>query len=203
MATREQLLIEKDKAGALAATASSILHEIADLFKRADSLVPSRSFGLGKREREKIHSWRGIEERLLVAIHRPAEIGREIEYLDRAVAEKAKVEEKTKADKAAAEEAVKLRDRAIAWLLAKGKKLGEEFTSENAVQVADSIAYTEEVARRSEECGFIRFSGQNCDGPCEGWDGKSHRCDCGNRRVDWTQGWNHSFEHPDIEAEAY
>lgn len=202
MATREQLLIEKDKAGALAATASSILHEISELFKRADSLMPGK-FGYNKRERDKAHSWAGIGERLRGAIHRPAEIDREIEYLDRAAAEKAKVEAKAKADKAEAEESVKLRDRAIAWLLAKGKKLGEEFTSENAVQVADSIAYTEEVARRSEECGFINFSGQNCDGPCEGWDGKSHRCDCGNRRVDWTQGWNHSFEHPDIEAEAY
>lgn len=28
-----------------------------------------------------------------------------------------------------------------------------------------------------------RFDGQNCPGPCRGWDGKSRRCECGNRRV--------------------
>lgn len=37
---------------------------------------------------------------------------------------------------------------------------------------------------------FIEFEGQNCydwndEGECRGWDGKSRRCDCGNRRVDW------------------
>ena len=31
---------------------------------------------------------------------------------------------------------------------------------------------------------LIEFHGQNCDA-CSGWDGISHRCDCGNRRVDW------------------
>lgn len=34
---------------------------------------------------------------------------------------------------------------------------------------------------------FIPFEGQNCEyfGECEGWDGDSHRCQCGNRRVTW------------------
>lgn len=34
--------------------------------------------------------------------------------------------------------------------------------------------------------GFIDFDGQNCAGPCEGWDGMSRRCECGNRRVSFT-----------------
>ena len=33
---------------------------------------------------------------------------------------------------------------------------------------------------------FIDFDGQNCSGPCSGWDGESNRCECGNRRVDWS-----------------
>jgi hypothetical protein len=40
--------------------------------------------------------------------------------------------------------------------------------------------------------GHIEFEGMNCndwlndDEPeCEGWDGTSRRCDCGNRRVSW------------------
>lgn len=32
---------------------------------------------------------------------------------------------------------------------------------------------------------WFSFAGQNCHGPCRGWDGKSGRCDCGNRRVYW------------------
>ena len=35
------------------------------------------------------------------------------------------------------------------------------------------------------------FDGQNCDGPCRGWDGESRRCDCGNRRVCWVEEDGH------------
>lgn len=34
--------------------------------------------------------------------------------------------------------------------------------------------------------GFIDFYGKNCEDPCQGWDGMSRRCECGNRRVSWT-----------------
>lgn len=40
------------------------------------------------------------------------------------------------------------------------------------------------------------FCGNNCEGPCRGWDGVSRRCDCGNRRVCWADE-AHSY------AEAY
>lgn len=36
---------------------------------------------------------------------------------------------------------------------------------------------------------YIDFEGFNCDevddNECPGWDGHSHRCECGNRRVSW------------------
>jgi hypothetical protein len=35
---------------------------------------------------------------------------------------------------------------------------------------------------------FFEFEGWNChdaDLECEGWDGMSSRCQCGNRRVSW------------------
>ena len=33
---------------------------------------------------------------------------------------------------------------------------------------------------------FISFCGQDgCSDECEGWDGESRRCQCGNRRVYW------------------
>lgn len=38
--------------------------------------------------------------------------------------------------------------------------------------------------KTSDDCNYHHFSGQNCD-ECEGWDGVSRRCECGNRRVDW------------------
>ena len=35
-----------------------------------------------------------------------------------------------------------------------------------------------------KENGCDDFNGMNCDdGDCGGWDGESHRCYCGNRRV--------------------
>lgn len=33
------------------------------------------------------------------------------------------------------------------------------------------------------------FDGKNCE-DCPGWDGKSKRCECGNRRVSWVLGFD-------------
>jgi hypothetical protein len=38
--------------------------------------------------------------------------------------------------------------------------------------------------------GYINFQGMNCNDQdnevnCEGWNGHSHRCQCGNRHVFW------------------
>lgn len=96
-------------------------------------------------------------------------------------------------------------DRAVAWLLAKGKVIGQDFTVADAIKTANDIAFEEEVKNRKKELGndaYTEFSGQNCDS-CLGWDGVSPRCECGNRRVSWSFGYGHSFETPSIEAEAY
>lgn len=39
---------------------------------------------------------------------------------------------------------------------------------------------------------YTDFDGNNCDEDrnCLGWDGMSHRCDCGNRRVSWEISFN-------------
>ena len=56
--------------------------------------------------------------------------------------------------------------------------------------------------------GFIEFDGWNCHDlgsdwnngqECRGWDGRSNRCDCGNRRVSWVLDYNSNGVH----AEAY
>lgn len=49
---------------------------------------------------------------------------------------------------------------------------------------------------------MIEFDGMNCndfaeEDYCDGWDGISRRCNCGNRRVDWI------WESEILYAEAY
>lgn len=98
---------------------------------------------------------------------------------------------------------VERRDRAILFLAARGKALGADFTSANAVAVANDIARVEEIARRMAEGGPFEFSGDdNCE-DCSGWDGESRRCACGNRRVSWVETDWHTFEDPSVRGEAY
>jgi chromosome segregation ATPase len=41
------------------------------------------------------------------------------------------------------------------------------------------------IREHGDDEGYISFDGDdNCD-DCPGWDGFSHRCECGNRRMDW------------------
>lgn len=111
----------------------------------------------------------------------------------------------------AAEKEARLKERAVVWLLAKGKTIGEDFTLDNALAVANELAYTEEVERTvaelKESGELVRFDGWNCDdfavSGCGGWDGYSRRCQCGNRRVGWVEGCGHTFEEPRINGEAY
>lgn len=53
------------------------------------------------------------------------------------------------------------------------------------------LAAAKESAELAEDLESIPFFGQNCDETlegndvCDGWDGNSRRCDCGNMRVGW------------------
>lgn len=118
-----------------------------------------------------------------------------------------KEEEDKKASEAADVErkkvAAKYRDDAVVWLLEKGKKIGTDFTVDTAVAVANELASEEEIARLRQIGGWHEFSGNNCDGPCRGWDGRSHRCECGNRRVYFATTDYHTFKEPSVYGEAY
>lgn len=61
--------------------------------------------------------------------------------------------------------------------------------------------YADEKRGDIETFGYIPFNGWNCedleDNYCFGWDGDSHRCDCGNRRVSW------DFFDGHLTADAY
>jgi hypothetical protein len=121
--------------------------------------------------------------------------------------------QKEKEDKAQAEARKKemeakqseLLNQAIAYCLENGRTFGDALTVENAIQVANDIAFQKEVARREAEIGdeYIDFDGQNCEDECAGWNPQHHRCECGNRRVSWTEGWSSDFRNMSIYAEAY
>lgn len=91
---------------------------------------------------------------------------------------------------------------AIAYLTAQGKKVGVDFTAETAVEDANNIAFEIEVQSKREDGGPFSFGGDDCCENCDGWDGSSYRCNCGNRRVSWERGYAHSFKTPCVEAMA-
>ncbi len=109
------------------------------------------------------------------------------------------------AEKERAEELELLRLKAIEYLIAEGKRAGIDFTLGTAPGVALELAAQKLIAKKIEQVrdtgALMPFNGFNCDGPCEGWDGESRRCQCGNRRVSWD--WTGPFDAPRVFGEAY
>jgi len=95
-------------------------------------------------------------------------------------------------------------DDAIAWLQSRGKVLGTDFSSANAIAVANYVSADEEIERvRPGDGEWMEFEGDDTCEDCRGWDGVDRRCDCGNRRVSWVTGDFHSFKSPVVFAEAF
>ena len=98
-----------------------------------------------------------------------------------------------------------LTSRAVAYLIDRGQVLGQDFTIAGALAAALETAGNECIKELVAKGGLVPFVGHNCDEiddrECRGWDMKSRRCECGNRRVDWiVEG---TFESPYVYAEAY
>ena len=94
--------------------------------------------------------------------------------------------------------------KAIAYLVAHGRAIGVDFTLDNAVTTANSLAYDLTVAERQATMeGFVSFDGDDGCEDCRGWDGKDNRCDCGNRRVYWACSDWHTFEEPQVYPEVH
>lgn len=100
-------------------------------------------------------------------------------------------EQKEIADKKATELGEKLRaeyrQKALIFLSEKGLKLGTDFDLEETEERVDEIYFDELIEAYAKDGGWNDFSGDDYCENCAGWDGKDHRCDCGNRRVDWTR----------------
>lgn len=75
---------------------------------------------------------------------------------------------------------------------------------EYAYDTANRFRYDELVDEFIRAGGVCGFNGDdNCADDCCGWDGESHRCDCGNRRMTWTEGCDTDYRNMYIYAEAY
>lgn len=99
----------------------------------------------------------------------------------RAAIIKEKVEAAEKADKAI------YVGEAIQYLISKGKVLNVDFDIDNAVDKATQLAFddfsSKWFAENTNKDVFFDFYGNNCEGPCKGWNPGNHRCECGNRRI--------------------
>jgi hypothetical protein len=88
--------------------------------------------------------------------------------------------------------------RAVIWLQEKGMTLGKDFDLDNAILKANDIACDEkieQIKKKIKESGCkLSFNGDDSCEDCEGWDGESNRCECGNRRVCWESDGD--FENP-------
>ena len=61
-----------------------------------------------------------------------------------------------------------------------------DFQAETAVAAANELTRTMLLAEAMPKAGeFVSFGGDDYCSGCDGWDGESHRCQCGNRRVYW------------------
>lgn len=93
--------------------------------------------------------------------------------------------------------------KAIEYLVNKGKKLDVDFNALNAIELANSIAFDEAVSKKMAIGGPFSFCGDSTCEDCNGWDGESHRCYCGNRRVQWVETFDCNFTNMDVYGEAY
>lgn len=175
----------------------AILAEVNKEFKPEYGLTPSKK----RKAKEPTEAY----DRLLTATGTYNRIESTYEMRERMAKEK---EEKAQAEARKKEMEAKqldLLNQAIAYCLENGRTFGDALTVESAIQVANDIAFRKEVARREREIGdeYIDFEGQNCEDECSGWHPKAHRCECGNRRVDWTEDWDSDFRNMSIHAVAY
>jgi len=142
----------------------------------------------------------GLDETL--AQFHPSSCGflglRDFDYQIRAVEEW--LTKKESADRAKAEVSERLAKvtRAASYLITEGKKMGEDFTVENAIKRANAIAADKACDAAPEF--YDDFAGKNCE-DCPGWSKGNHRCDCGNRRVSFSSDGD--FENMSVYPEAY
>lgn len=204
--------LEKDKVNhaanlALRAENSRIVSSVCTIIDKCG--FETETVKHDSRKRKNVTEHWDIDMRLSGASYHYTHSGLNLDTLQKTKLEDAnrivsahKAEQKKKLDE---ENSKKLADpllaEAVAYLTKEGKIAGKDFELVNAVSEANSLAYELEVESKKGH-GPFRFGGDDYCERCEGWDGESHRCQCGNRRVGWTRGYGHSFKSPSAEPEV-
>lgn len=199
----EQLTKEENIKAATeyAAKAKELLANIEEAVKEGFKFVPR--YGTTKTQNAKHATASEVVDRLRSAAHSEYNTKSTYEHRERMVreAEERKAREEMLKNREAEKHVMV--NEAIAYLLEKGLTFGKDFTVETAIACANQLAFELECKRKESEGGYFDFSGQNCEDECAGWSPTERRCECGNRRVSWTEGYSHSFKTPDVYAEAY
>jgi hypothetical protein len=186
-----------DQAKELQLRFEKILAEVNKEFKPEYGLTPAKE----RKAKEPTEAY----QRLMYAARRYSQVistYKTRERMEKEKEEKAKAEAREKEQDAKKAEMI---NQAITYCLYEGRTFGDGLSVENAIQIANDIAFEKEVTIREAEIGdeYIDFEGQNCEDECAGWKPQHRRCECGNRRVDWTQSWSSDFRDMNIYAEAY
>lgn len=186
--------------------ASELLARFKDIVDEANKQFPGATFGLSKARLEKHKSPNEAYQRVVDATRSAYNAKSTYEMRERIAKEKADKEAQVEKIKQIEAEKNNLDNEAIAYCIANGRIFGQDgFTIDTAISIANDIAYIKEKAKREAEIGdgYISFDGQNCEDECAGWNPKDRRCECGNRRVSWTDGYYSDFRDMSIYAEAY
>ncbi len=93
---------------------------------------------------------------------------------------------------------IDLEKQAVEFMKENGHEVGNGDLVAQADEVAFDIAMEEALAKD----GWFKFGGDDECEDCKGWDGKSNRCDCGNRRVYWTTLEDTDFRNMQVYAMA-
>ena len=83
------------------------------------------------------------------------------------------------------------------------KTNGYEVGNGDLVAQADEVAFDCMIEQELTKGGWFKFSGDDACEDCKGWDGVSHRCNCGNRRMCWTVLEDTDFRNMIIITQAY
>ena len=186
--------------------ASELLTKFKDIVEEANKQYPGSTFGLSKSRLAKHKSPNEAYQRVVDATRSAYNTKSTYEMRERIAKEKADKESQVEKIKQIEAEKNNLANEAIAYCISNGRIFGQDgFTIDTAISIANDIAYIKEKAKREAEIGdgYISFDGQNCEDECDGWNPKDHRCECGNRRVSWTDGYYSDFRDMSIYAEAY
>jgi hypothetical protein len=186
--------------------ASELLARFKDIVAEANKQFPGATFGLSKARLEKHKSPNEAYQRVVDSTRSAYNTKSTYEMRERVAKEKADKEAQVEKIKQIEAEKNNLANEAIAYCIANGRIFGQDgFTIDTAISIANDIAYIKEKAKREAEIGdgYIGFDGQNCEDECAGWNPKDRRCECGNRRVSWTDGYYSDFRDMSIYAEAY